>query len=626
MNNSIKCISLVLIFAVLFSCSSQEGNEGTVTVEENEQQLIPVVDNLPEYPVSELPEGLVWLTNDEDPVFSDPNAKPGGTYRSFMMSFPLTLRTVGPDSTNSFAYYVRALSLSLVDLHPITENFIPSLATHWAYGDDNKTIYFKLDPNANWSDGNKITADDYLYTIDFMLSEYIVDPWYNNYYSTEIAAVRKYDDHTISVTGGTAKPKEDLMLYYGISPTPRHFHKLDEKWITDFNWEIEPVTGPYTISMVEKGKFVEFSRNKDWWAKDLKYNKNRFNVDKFRITVIRDLETAYRHFLRNELDTFGITAPNFWYEKTNDEAYQKGYINRIWFYNDIPQPTTGMTLNMDNEILSNKDVRYGIAHSLNFDKMINSLLRGDYERMHTYSTGFGKYSNYDIRAREYDLDKADMYFSNAGWDNRGPDGIRVKDDKRLSFIVSYAADLHTDRLTLLKEEAKKAGLELELRLLDPSTAYKLQAEKKHQIAWSGLSPSLRPQYFSQFHSENAHKTQTNNTSNTDDREMDELIIQYRNSSDGDDRAATARKIQEKIYEIGAYVPSYYVPYIRQAYWRWNMLPKGNGTKLSDDMFDPLGSGLFWIDDDLKQGTLEAMKTGKSFEPVLIKDETYKVNL
>ncbi len=626
MNKLIKYITLTSILVLITGCSSQEGNEGSVTVEEATQQSTPVVDNLPEYPVSELPEGLVWLTNDEDPVFADPNAKQGGTFREYLPSFPLTLRTAGPDANTGLYSHLLANQLSLIDIHPNTGNYLPSLATHWAYGEDSKTVYFKLNPDARWSDGNSITADDYMFTMDFNRSEFIVAPFRNNYYTNEITSVKKYDEYTISVTGGTAKPKDDLLLYYAIGPTPRHFHKLDENWVTDYTWLIEPNSGPYQVTTIEKGKYVEFTRDWNWWGGEQKYNKHRFNIDKIRITIVRDPETAYRHFLRGELDTAILTFPNYWHEKTNDDVFQNGYVHKIWFYNDYPQPKTGIFLNMDHELFKDRNVRYGFAHSINIQKMIDTVLRGDYERAHSYHIGYGEYSNLDVRAREFNIDKADEYFKLAGWGERGPDGIRVKDGRKLSVVLTYSTQLHTDRLVVLREEAKKTGVDLQLNLLDSSAAYKNMIEKKHQAAWLGWGPSLRPEYWQHFHSDNAHKPQTNNITNTDDSEMDLLITKYNDTSDANERALLSREIQAKIDEIGAFVPSYYVPYVREGFWRWLKLPEWHGTKLSTLVFDSMGLGLFWIDEEEKERTLEAMKNNESYEPVTIIDDKYKVEL
>jgi microcin C transport system substrate-binding protein len=576
-------------------------------------------------PLPALPAGLVWETNNEDPVWAAKSVKKGGTLRSYMLGFPLTLRTVGPDSNGSFRSNILANQMSLTDLHPDTHRVIPALATHWAYDPDGRTVYYKLNPAARWSDGKPVTADDFVFTLTFMRSKHIVAPWYNDHYTKRILEVIKYDDHTIAVKGAVAKPRVDLHYYYGLSPTPRHFHKLDENWVKDTNWKVEPNTGPYRISKIKKGKSIEFERKKDWWAGDLRYNRNRYNVDRVRIKVIRDANIAYKHFEKGELDTFALVLPDFWHDRAKGEIYDKGYVHKIWFYNDTPQPGYGVFLNQDFELFADRNARYGFAHALNIKKVLATVLRGDYLRMHTLHTGYGAYSNTRIRARAFDLEKAEHYMALAGWQQRGPDGIRVKDGQRFSVVVNYGAKHHNDRLVVLKEEALKAGIELVLKLMDPSSSFKNILEKKHQVAWMGWGASFRPAYWQHYHSENAHKTQTNNITNTDDPDMDRKIMAYRDEIDEKRRIALAHELEEKIHSIGAAIPTYMVPYSREAFWRWMRLPQHHGTRWSESLFEPFGTtgGVFWIDVDRKSETMSARKAGKGFEPVLIVDETYR---
>jgi hypothetical protein len=96
---------------------------------------------------------------------------------------------------------------------------------------------------------------------------------------------------------------------------------------------------------------------------------------------------------------------------------------------------------------------------------------------------------------------------------------------------------------VLKEEAKKAGIELQLLKLDPSTAFKKILEKRHDVAWLGWSTGMRPHFWEFWHSVNAHKGQTNNVTNVDDPEMDRLIDAYRNSLDETERIDLAHRIQ-----------------------------------------------------------------------------------
>ncbi len=573
----------------------------------------------------EIPKDIKWLSNTHDPVFASLDAKKGGMLHSAVMSFPLTFRVVGPDSNSSFRSAILSNQLGLIGIHPNTENIIPELATHWAFAKDKKTMYFRLNKKARWSDGKPVTADDFGYTLEFMPSKHIVAPWYNDYYTNEIEKVVVYDDYTLAVVATKAQP--DLHLRIGLNPTPRHFYgELDNEFVNKYNWKIVPNTGPYQISDFQKGKLVKFKRKKEWWATNLYYFKNRFNVDKVIYTVVRDYNIQWEYFKKGKIDIFDITLPKYWHAKTKMLSVENGYINKIWFFNDTQRSGQGMWLNQDKEIFKDKNVRYAFAHAMNINKVIKNVLRNDYYRLEHGFVGYSRYSNNKIKARRFDLEQVDLYMKESGW-KRGSEGIWEKDGKRFSVNVSYHFDEHTPRLVVLKEEAKKAGIELKLQKLDQSSAYKKVIEKKHDVAWMGWSTSLRPQYWEHFHSVNAHKPQTNNITNTDDPEMDRLVDAYRNSLDEDERIGLSLKIQEKIHETGAFVPTFMVPYVREAYWRYWKLPDIPGTKMSGGLFDPFGSatgGLFWFDKDEYDKTKAAMKKKEKFEPVTIINETYKM--
>ncbi|MFM4990054.1 ABC transporter substrate-binding protein, partial [Aeromonas veronii] len=209
-----------------------------------------------------LPADLKWETNDTDPVFASPKAQPGGSLNMFVESFPLTFRTVGPDSNGSFRSFILDNQLRLISFHPNTGNPIPSLATHWAIAPDSQTVYFKLDPRAKWSDGKPVNADDYTFGYEMMRSKHIKGPWFNNYYTTEVVAVEKIDDHTIMVKAGNRKAKMDLLNTTELWPQPKHYYKLTPNWVKQYNWAVVPTTGPYVISDVKKGKSVTFSKQK----------------------------------------------------------------------------------------------------------------------------------------------------------------------------------------------------------------------------------------------------------------------------------------------------------------------------------------------------------------------------
>ena len=572
------------------------------------------------------PVDLDWLTNDADPVYASAEAIQGGIFRVAISSFPLTFRTVGPDSNTSFRSAILGNQLSLIGLHPNTDNSVPGLATHWAFGKDKKTMYFKLNKTARWSDGTPVTSHDFAYTLEFMRSKHIVAPWYNNYYAKEIEKVIVFDDHTLAVVGTKAEP--DLHLKLGISPTPRHYYgKLSEDFVRRYNWKIVPNTGPYQISDFKKGKYVKFKRKKDWWAKDLRLFKNRYNVNYVIYTVVRNENLEWEYFKKSKADVFSLQQPKYWYVKSRTPVIENGYVKRIWFYNDTQRSPYGLWLNQDKDIFKDKYVRYAFAHALNMQKVIQKVMRNDFFRLEHAYVGYGRYSNNRIKARRFDLEKVDYYMKKAGW-KKGSDGIWIKNGRRFSVEITYGAEQHTRWLVVLKEDAKKAGIELRLSVLDPSTWFTKISENKHEAVVLGFSTGMRPRYWQSWHSDNAHKPRTNNITNTDDPAIDKLIDTYRNSLDEEERIELSLKIQEMIHDMSAFVPTTMAPYLREAYWRWWRLPKVPGTKRSGSLFGAFDSstgGLFWYDEKLYQETKEAMKKKKIFEPVTVVEETFRAN-
>ncbi|MBV7413717.1 extracellular solute-binding protein [Aeromonas sp. sif2433] len=579
-----------------------------------------------------LPADLAWESNDTDPVYADPAARRGGTFHDFMISFPLTLRKFGPDSNGGFAGYIRETTLPLLATHPLTGKPMPMLANQWAFGADHKTLYFRINPKARWSDGQPVSADDWLFTLKMMRSKEINDPWYNNYYSTQIVEVTKFDDKTFSITSGSEKSREDLLDSLPFAPEPSHAIALTANWVKEYNWKVLPVTGAYRIDQVKKGKSVSFVRVKDWWGNDERYFQHRFNPDRIEIKVLRDQNIAWQHFLRGELDSFPLTIPSWWHDKSKTAEFEKGYIERLWFYTRTPQSPTGLYLNTADPLLKDLDVRLGIQHALAIDKMIATLLRGDYQRLNSYGSGQGAFTNTDIKARPFDPKLAREYFAKAGFTSTGPDGILQNDKGQpLSLSITYTTAEHAQRLTLLREEAKKAGLNLELNLMDASAGFKSMLEKKHQSAWMAWSGSRYPAYWEFFHKINANKPQTNNIMNIDDNAISALVEQYDKAFDFARKAELSRQIQQRLYELASFVPAYQVPYTRAGAWRWVRLPKIPATPQSDVLYWPLDGansgysfgGLFWLDEKLKAETLAAIKSGQRFPPVTLIDTRYR---
>lgn len=588
-----------------------------------------------------LPSDLSWQTNWDEETFASPEAKFGGTYRTYSQSFPQTFRTVGPDSNGTFRSWLLEASLYPLDKHPISGEWIPSLASSWAFGDDNKTVYFKLNPEAKWSDGKPVTSKDYEFMLNLMRSKDIIAPWYNEFFTTEISDIISFDEHTIAVVSAKERNRDELLEFANLMPRPAHFYgkpKVDkngdgveDKFVRKYNFKPEPVTGPYYVDKIKKGKSITFKHvGTDWWGYSNKYYQNRYNVEKIRIKVIRDADIALKHFEKGNLDSFNVRRPDLWHDKAKGELYDNGYIHKAWAFNQAPVGAGGLWINSAKPMLDDLNVRKGIRHAIDFETMIQKVLRGDFVRKpNGMGFGHGDYDNTDIKAPEFDPEKAAQYFDAAGFSTIGVDGIRTNDKgQKLSFSITYSKQSDTPRIAVLREQAKQAGLDLQMNLVDGSSAFKFVLEKKHELSFHNMGTADIPGYWQYFHSDNANKPQTNHFTNYATPELDEMIMQFKSEFDIDKKKALSRDIQKVIDDAAVIVPGYMVPYAREAYWRWIELPEKLATKKTGFLFHDWGFkqsyGTFWLNSDVKKETKKAMDKGTVFEPVTIVDETYKL--
>jgi microcin C transport system substrate-binding protein len=282
-----------------------------------------------------------------------------------------------------------------------------------------------------------------------------------------------------------------------------------------------------------------------------------------------------------------------------------------------------ISMNLETDILKDKNVRLGIAHALNIQKMIDLAMLGDARQADTISTGYRGYANLDLKTRTFDIEKATGFLEKAGWNQIGADGIRIKDGQRLSIKLLYFHPPEKEYIMILKEEAAKAGIEFKPDTYDANTVFKFVQDKKHEMVWHGWGAwtNLRgPTYYSGYHGSFAGKPNNNNFCNFSDPEVDRLIETYRNSNDINKRKKLAQELQAQIHDACIVIPTYYIPFSRAATWRWIRIPDAAELPTSELIFD---HSLYWIDEEMKQETLQAMKEGTTFPKTLRIYDTYR---
>lgn len=585
----------------------------------------------------DIPTDLDWKNGMDEPEIGDPAAKKGGVFRRFIPTFPPTIRPFGDNSNNSFrGDLYDYIDLPLVSLHPGTMKEIPGLAREWAASADGRTIYFRIDPEARYSDGAPVRARDFLIGVYLKVSDNIVNPYHKQFYREEFAQIAIYDDLTLSV----ALPQAKLYAPWfagSVQPCPPHFYQeYGPDYAERYQWKFPPTTGAYEVlpDDIVKGVSITQTRVKNWWAKDRRYYRFRYNPDKIVHTVVRDEPKAFELFRAGELDTFFLTRPAYWYEKSEIDPVYKGYIERVSFYNRYPKVPLGLYINVRKPLLDDRNIRIGIQHAMNWKKVIEVMYRGDYERLNAFNEGYSLFSDPSIRARPYSIDLAREAFRAAGFTGEGRDGILTKPDgTRLSISATYPSQPIYERIfAILREEAKACGFELRLDGLEYTVAYKKEMQKQHEIAMGSwlIQPPV-PDFHQFLHSTNAIdekgnlKPQTNNTFVWARPDTDALCEQLRNARTEEELKDAAWKLQRIIHDEAIFVPGFSVDFVRVGSWRWVRWPDCENTRYSPPVvFDPHESFVFWVDEKIQQETREARRTGRVFKETTRTVDDYRL--
>ena len=228
---------------------------------------------------------------------------------------------------------------------------------------------------------------------------------------------------------------------------------------------------------------------------------------------------------------------------------------------------------------------------------------------------------------------------------RGGDGILINSDRqRLSVELLTGYRHFEDVLVVLKEQAKKAGLELKLKILEPTAAWKAANEKNHQVIFSAFNSfvELFPRFWELYHSDNAYqefgdskfkedgslkpnlttKVSTNNFTQTAVREIDHLINKYRNEEDLGKITEMAHQLSQMIHDHAVWVPAWKKPWLRIGHWNWIKFPEDWGPKETRDYEE---FQVFWIDLEDKKKILEAMDENRAISdsPSVLVYDKYK---
>lgn len=336
--------------------------------------------------------------------------------------------------------------------------FEPELATeeptlkNGGISPDGLSITYHLRRGVKWQDGAPFTADDVIFTWHAVLNP-------KNNVSSHVGyelvtRIDKKDDHTI-VVHLKKRFAPFVASFFTMSGTPYPIlpkHILGG--LPDINQALynnKPIgTGPFKVVEYQPGSLLRMVANPDYWRGAPKLKEVDYHIVPDENTILTQLKT-------HEID-FEYNAPSSQTPSLRDIPGTHIFLTPFTQYRQLG-------FNTSNPILADVRVRRALAYATDTQQLIDDVshgvdIKGDSDQP-PFSWAHGSHNV----QYQHDVVKANRLLDEAGWTGRTPDGVRVKNGKKLALeLVGATGAAETRNLeTLLQAQWKTVGVEGDIK-------------------------------------------------------------------------------------------------------------------------------------------------------------------
>src|SRR6201994_3499558 len=243
-------------------------------------------------------------------------------------------------------------------------------------------VPFRLDPRARFSDGTPVLAEDVLFSWALLRDH--GRPNHRQYYAKVVKA-EALDPLAVRFDFGGV-PDRELPLILGLMPIlPRHAVNAATFEETSLSPPIG--SGPYRVTNVRPGASVTFTRNPDYWGRDLPVNRGLWNFDEIRLDFYREANGQFEAFTRGLYDFRVEREPLRWHDGYDFPAARNGEMVRDTIKTGTPQPSEFLVFNTRRPVFADIRIRQALTLLFDFEWINRNYFFGLYGRVAGFFAG-----------------------------------------------------------------------------------------------------------------------------------------------------------------------------------------------------------------------------------------------
>jgi len=547
-----------------------------------------------------LAAALGFVTHVQEHSMGSPDAVPGGELNLGLGAAPASLRAEGPGARETALPWALVYQ-SLLRLDDWTDEFTPSLASHWrveALPDGGQALTFRIDPRARWQTGQRVTAQDVAASWRLVADDSLGLPQRSE-------VLRKFTPPEVLspclLRTTTREPGWRPLLIFGVSmfvyPAAVIGGLSAGQYLAAFTDNAVPGSGRY---LLEKGAraadCITFTRCLDWWGREDARARGLGNFARIRFHVETDGQRQLEMFLRGEIDLLPIYSASYWagsFRPDKLEALGKGWVQRRRIHTRLLAGNTGFAFNLRQEPFRDARVRRAVGLLLDREAIIREHFAGEYRPMSSY------FDNSDWACRDClparcDTAAAAALLDEAGWSARDSDGVRVNAAGYRMQAELLVGDnpAWTRVMQRVRADFARAGLRLDLKTASETEQRRSVQERDFQLAWQNWISGPFPNPAGQFASDQAETPGSLNLTGFQSAEVDSLCQVYTEAMELADRREAVRDIDRLLREACPYALGWYSDASRLGWWNRFGMPAW-GLARSGDWHSLLT--MWWVD-------------------------------
>ncbi len=245
--------------------------------------------------------------------------------------------------------------------------------------DNRSWAIFTLNPDARFSDGAPVTADDVIFSLETLRDK--GRPNYKNYYS-KVERIERVGARKVKFTFVPDGDRE-IPLIIGLMPIiPKHIY---EKRNFDRSGFDTPVgSGPYTVEKFVPGSRIVYKRNPDYWGAALPVNVGQNNIGRVTYEYFRDANASFEAFKTGIYHVRSEDDPGRWTTGYGFPAMRAGKVRKKIFKNGMPSGMYALVFNTRRPVFADKRVRSALIQLFNFEWINKNLYYGAYVRTESF--------------------------------------------------------------------------------------------------------------------------------------------------------------------------------------------------------------------------------------------------